>query len=102
MSAAFTSVYDIDSGVPSFPNDDGTRELGQKAVADARKACCRFLRDGVVRAALLNGAIHLAQLDTACCSGFVYENEKPRGGSDGGRAWPAQPDLYRPLGHLPH
>jgi hypothetical protein len=74
-SAVSTSVYDIDSGVLTFPNDDGRRELGQKVVADAKKAYDRFLRDGVVGPALLKGVIHLAQLDAAYRSGFVYEDE---------------------------
>ncbi len=75
MSAVSTSVYDIDSGVLTFPNDDGTRELGQKVLADARKAHARFLKYGTVGPALLKGVIHLAQLDAAYRSGFVYEDE---------------------------
>jgi hypothetical protein len=74
-SAISRTVIGIDTGDVSFPEDDGTREIGQRVLADTRKAHERFMKDGIVRPALLKGVIHLAQLDAAYRSGFMYEDE---------------------------
>lgn len=72
-----TSVmhFDVESGELSYPLDDRTLELRRKVLADARKAHGRFLKDGIVRHALLRGVIHLAQLDATYRSGGMYEDE---------------------------